>query len=144
MKVNKNLQPVSIPIEPHNQYIKMTPKEATDKSTITKQVVINTPTSARLLPITADEKVIDEIQQALTELEELKRPPTSDEVCEVLSDYFGFDYYYQDGYFYRSNGIKYIYPIKVSGFIEIQMYDGHLPLHLIMLIGRFYEGLEEK
>ena len=28
MKVNKNLQPVSIPIEPHNQYIKMTPKRS--------------------------------------------------------------------------------------------------------------------
>ena len=51
----------------------MTAKEATDKNIITKQVVINTPTSARLLPITADEKVIDERQQALTELEELKR-----------------------------------------------------------------------
>jgi hypothetical protein len=37
----------------------MTAKEATDKNIITKQVVINTPTSARLLPITADEKVID-------------------------------------------------------------------------------------
>ena len=45
----------------------MTPKEATDKNIITKQVVINTSTSARLLPITADEKVIDEIQQALAE-----------------------------------------------------------------------------
>lgn len=57
----------------------MTPKEATDKNIITKQVVINTPTSARLLPITADEKVIDEIQQSLTELEELKK-----EVKELL------------------------------------------------------------
>lgn len=51
----------------------MTLKEATDKNIITKQVVINTPTSARLLPITADEKVIDEIQQALTSYEELER-----------------------------------------------------------------------
>ncbi len=72
----------------------------------------------------------------------LKTTPTADEVCKALSDYFGFDYYYQDGYFYRSDGIKYIYPIKVSGFIEIQMYDGHLPPHLITLIGRFYEAQE--
>ena len=28
MKVNKNLQPVSIPVEPHNRHIEMTPKEA--------------------------------------------------------------------------------------------------------------------
>ena len=48
-------------------------EKATDKNIITKQVVINTPTSARLLPITADEKVIDEIQQALNELERLKK-----------------------------------------------------------------------
>lgn len=48
-------------------------EKATDKNIITKQVVINTPTSAHLLPITADEKVIDEIQQALNELERLKK-----------------------------------------------------------------------
>ena len=51
----------------------ITHEKATDKNIITKQVVINTPTSARLLPITADEKVIDEIQQALNELERLKK-----------------------------------------------------------------------
>jgi hypothetical protein len=78
----------------------MTPKEATDKNIITKQVVINTPTSARLLPITADEKVIDEIQQSLTELEELKEmfklqsyhfvveiKPTSYEKAKIYSEY---------------------------------------------------------
>ena len=51
----------------------ITHEKATDKNIITKQVVINTPTSARLLPITADEKVIDEIQQALNELKRLKK-----------------------------------------------------------------------
>ena len=73
-------------------------------------------------------------------IEQVLTPPTADEVCKALSDYFGFDYYYQDGYFYKSNGIKYIYPLKVSGFTEIQLYDGHLPPHLITLIGRFYEA----
>ena len=71
-----------------------------NKNIITKQVVINTPTSARLLPITADEKVIDEIQQALTELEELKEmfklqsyhfvveiKPTSYEKAKIYSEY---------------------------------------------------------
>ena len=48
-------------------------EKATDKNIITKQVVINTPTSAHVLPITADEKVINEIQQALNELERLKK-----------------------------------------------------------------------
>ena len=51
----------------------ITHEKATDKNIITKQVVINTPTSAHLLPITADKKVIDEIQQALNELKRLKK-----------------------------------------------------------------------
>ena len=74
------------------------------------------------------------IKQALT-------PPTAEEVCNALSEYFGFEYYYQDNFFYKSDGNKYIYPLKVSGFTEIQLYDGHLPPHLITLIGRFYENL---
>ena len=44
-------------------------KGYTDQNIITKQVIINTPTSSRLIPITADEKSIDEIQKALDELE---------------------------------------------------------------------------
>jgi len=59
------------------------PKKAADKNIITKQVVINTPTSARLLPITADEKVIDEIQQALTELEALKKRDTPMKITQA-------------------------------------------------------------
>ncbi len=76
------------------------------------------------------------IERALT-------PPTADDVCKALSEYFGFSFYYQDNFFYRSDGIKYIYPLKVSGFTEIQLYDGHLPPHLITLIGRFYEGVRK-
>ena len=62
----------------------ITHEKATDKNIITKQVVINTPTSARLLPITADKKVIDEIQQALNELEELKS--WRDELNGIIQD----------------------------------------------------------
>ena len=83
------------------------------------------------------------VEDAYRILKDHLTPPTADEVCKALSDYFGFYYYYQDGYFYKSDGIKYIYPLKVSGFTEIQLYDGHLPPHLITLIGRFYEGLEK-
>ena len=63
----------------------ITHEKATDKNIITKQVVINTPTSARLLPITADEKVIDEIQQALNELERLKKVEKLLELYRKLS-----------------------------------------------------------
>ncbi len=70
-------------------------EEATDKNIITKQVVINTPTSARLLPITADEKVIDEIQQALNELERLKKQEKLLElyikIYNGITDYHDYD-----------------------------------------------------
>ena len=62
-------------------------EKATDKNIITKQVVINTPTSAHLLPITADEKVIDEIQQALNELERLKKQEKLLELYRELAYY---------------------------------------------------------
>lgn len=46
---------------------------ATDVKIVTKQVVINKHYSSHLIPITGDEKCIDEIQEALNELDELKR-----------------------------------------------------------------------
>ncbi len=69
-------------------------EKATDKNIITKQVVINTPTSAHLLPITADEKVIDEIQQALNELERLKK---QEKLLELYKEYFEYSEMLKDG-----------------------------------------------
>ena len=69
-------------------------EKATDKNIITKQVVINTPTSARLLPITADEKVIDQIQQALNELERLKK---QEKLLELYKEYFEYSEMLKDG-----------------------------------------------
>ena len=70
-------------------------EKATDKNIITKQVVINTPTSAHLLPITADEKVIDKIQQALNELERLKKQEKLLElyikIYNGITDYHDYD-----------------------------------------------------
>ena len=68
--------------------------KATDKNIITKQVVINTPTSAHLLPITADEKVIDEIQQALNELERLKK---QEKLLELYKEYLEYSEILKDG-----------------------------------------------
>jgi chaperonin cofactor prefoldin len=51
----------------------MTPDYACQEPKVTKQVVINTQYSVRLIPITAYESSINEIQSALTELEELKK-----------------------------------------------------------------------
>ena len=72
----------------------ITHEKATDKNIITKQVVINTPTSAHLLPITADEKVIDEIQQALNELERLKKVEKLLELYKELATVRNDMFYY--------------------------------------------------
>lgn len=69
-------------------------EKATDKNIITKQVVINTPGSAHLLPITADEKVIDKIQQALNELERLKK---QEKLLELYKEYFEYSEMLKDG-----------------------------------------------
>ena len=47
--------------------------ELTDVKIITKQIIINTPTSSHLIPITADEKGIQKIQDVIDEHEELKK-----------------------------------------------------------------------
>jgi len=150
----------------------ITHEKATDKNIITKQVVINTPTSARLLPITADEKVIDKIQQALDELErlkkfketfdnyelakkqdfiayenwleceaELKKSPTADEVCKALSEYFGEEVIFlvNDKEFVIKCNIGYKYIVETDDVLYYIKVG--LPLYLITLIGRFYEGV---
>ena len=54
--------------------ISISGKGVTDKKIITKQLIINyvNQDMARLLPVTADEKIIDEIQKALDDYERLQ------------------------------------------------------------------------
>ncbi len=47
--------------------------EKTDVNIITKQIVINGHMSSHLLPITADEKIIDLIQSKLDKYEQLQK-----------------------------------------------------------------------
>lgn len=75
------------------------------------------------------------LKQALT-------PPTSEEVCEVLSEYFIDKYICVDNKFYNYGGNEpkaVIYKIECGVVIKYA-----LPPHLITLIGRFYEGMEKK
>ena len=87
---------------------------------------------------------IENVGKALNELEELKRYPTSDEVCEAFKTYYKYGH---------GEGIKYD---ELSG--EFRFFNNtvvadysvfgyrvliYLPPHFITLIGRFYEGLEE-
>ncbi|MDD4068816.1 MAG: hypothetical protein PHF05_00015 [Candidatus Izemoplasmatales bacterium] len=157
----------------------ITHEKATDKNIITKQVVINTPTSARLLPITADKKVIDEIQQALNELErlkkfketfdnyelskkqdfiayenwqeceaELKKSPTAEEVCMALSEYLITKVVYKHKtrtFSLRKSTfnvelVSYYYDEDKKDYVMHFEFAEPLPPHLIVMIGRFYEG----
>ena len=78
------------------------------------------------------------ISQALTELEELKRYPTSEEVCEALSEYLGRDVTYNDGTFELVYDDYTLFICECSkNNVAIGM---TLPPHLITLIGRFYEN----
>ena len=80
------------------------------------------------------------IKHALSWAIEKEIPPTSEEVCKALENYFGFTHYYQDNFFYRSDGMKYIWAVKRSGVLEIGHVYETLPTHLFIMIGKFYES----
>lgn len=98
---------------------------------------------------TEDNKQFMIIQNALTELEELKRYPTAEEVCEALSEHEKRNVIYSD----KTHEFYYLeYEGKVGEykqFITETYGDGlwslgvYIPPHIITLIGRFYEGVEE-
>ena len=75
------------------------------------------------------------IQQALT-------PPTEEEVCEALSEYYGFEVMYKGGDFFPKERLSNLYCVvaMVDGCIDFAY---PLPPHLITLIGRFYEGVKK-
>jgi len=82
-----------------------------------------------------------EIKQAIT-------PPTADEVCKELIDYFKKSKYhgYIDTAYYSEEG-KYFYTEDENRSLVALMFDNYyiheIPPHLITLIGRFYEGVRK-
>jgi hypothetical protein len=107
---------------------------------------------------------IEPIKQALTELEELRKVPTADEVCEALSEYYGLEvkhdyhehedidktYFNSKFYFEKKKtdikGQEYTIQrvICIGDESGISWNAYYLPPHLITLIGRFYEGKVEE
>lgn len=95
MKVNKNLQPVSIPIEPHNQYIKMTPKEALDRIAILSEILVDV-SKFHIMPNDGINEIrkldVAEIyfllREQIKELEELKRDVAR--FMELMDKYMTF------------------------------------------------------
>lgn len=88
------------------------------------------------------EELTRTIDQALTELEELKRYPTADEVCKALSEYINDEVRFIDGKFcYLHRGAtSHILDSGVRTFTLEQLLKKP---SLITLIGCFYEGLEK-
>ena len=78
--------------------------------------------------------VEDFIEQALT-------PPTAEEVCKALSEYYGFEVMYKGLDFFPKERLSCLTCVvaMVDGCID---FADPLPPHLITLIGRFYEGVE--
>lgn len=72
-----------------------------------------------------------EIKKALT-------PPTSDEVCEALSDYYGIEVVYDKQFKEFRKGFRVVAYPRENIYNEFDLLG--IPPHLITLVGRFYEG----
>ena len=73
-------------------------------------------------------------------LMKLLLPPTADEVCEVLSEYLGQTIIFNSGSFMNERETAEVCAIGNLGLVY---FNEHLPPHIVTLIGRFYEGVEE-
>ena len=96
-----------------------------------------------------NKELLSTVEQALTELEALKRYPTSEEVREALQSFYGSEYEVNISI---TNQIFIENKEDRDGDCDIEwdgekIYFGWMPCyppHLISLIGRFYEGVEKK
>jgi hypothetical protein len=90
---------------------------------------------------------------AINRLAEIETPPTADQVCEALSEYFGETIILNPATceFMNvncfANDVNSVTHTKITEWFE--PYNTYsiiepLPPHLITLIGRFYEGRDEK
>ena len=86
------------------------------------------------------QKCIDNIRKYVT-------PPTSEDVCEALSEWVGRDVKYNQDlnefyYEWRTNGEDGIAMIVGNSLGKVKFYRETFIPHLITLIGRFYEEVE--
>ena len=110
------------------------------------------------------DKVVD-IKLALYRLDKLETPPTSDDVCKALSEYYKTNVFcrkhehqdvpaigstFIDTFYYLKiktdvNGIEYKTEriIVLGDSVDVSL-NASLPPHLITMIGRFYESESEK
>ena len=91
-----------------------------------------------------ESEVLDVINKSLT-------PPTEEEVCKALSEYYGGDKVVMTKQCWSSTNVDLRIMLKGKKKYHLIAYRnslskccniiGFLPPHLITLIGRFYEGL---
>lgn len=87
------------------------------------------------LPILRDfDDAVAIVRKALT-------PPTSDEVCKALSEYFGERignvFYVEKTKIFRSEAY-----VNLGEYLFDSEYLDKIPPHLITMIGKFYESLD--
>ena len=71
-------------------------------------------------------------------LEKALTPPTADEVCEALSEYYGKEVIYEKQFKEFRKGFRVVAYPRENIYNEYDLLG--IPPHLITLIGRFYEG----
>ena len=93
-----------------------------------------------------EEHYLEIIRKTADELERLLTPPTEEEVCEAIGKHYKLDDYESCLFDVNTKNIvvnRWAEKIHIVWFYkgEIRI-NQYLPPHLITLIGRFYEGVE--
>lgn len=94
-----------------------------------------------LKPFRFEDKMVEE---AYDTIKKVLTPPTADEVCIALNERYNnsvFQYLKDNKSFVFGYMLRPVCRLKEDKTIDWATND--LPPHLITLIGRFYEGLEE-
>ena len=75
-------------------------------------------------------------------LEKALTPPTEEQVCKALSDYYGYEIIYKGLDFFPKERLSTLYCVvaMVDGCID---FADPLPPELITMICRFYEGVKK-
>ena len=69
-------------------------------------------------------------------------PPTAEEVCKALSEHYGKEVIYEKQFKEFRKGFRVVAHPRENIYNEFDLLG--IPPHLITLIGRFYEGLENE
>ena len=81
-----------------------------------------------------------DLMDSLKTIHEHLTPPTEKEVCEALSEYLGETVWFDED---KNIRVSTQWIVKRLGDVGLEFFYV-LPLHLITLIGRFYEEVERK